>query len=224
LTDGWTVARERGAAADLHGRPLGPHVARAVRVLEVERAALVLGSTQRESDVDGDAIATAAVDVARRRSGGGAVLLVPGEQLWVDVEIPRDDPLWHDDVGRSFDWLGRAWRPAVADLGIDAHVHAGALVETRWSRLVCFGGVGPGELVVGGSKLVGISQRRTRAGARFQCVVHRRWDPAPLVSLLALEPTDRRDAIVDLATAGTGVDVDDGALVDALVRRLPPLP
>jgi lipoate-protein ligase A len=221
LTDGWTVARARGAAADLHGRPLGPHVERAVTVLDVERASLVLGSTQPDSDVDRDAVASAAVDVVRRRSGGGAVLLLPGQQLWVDVEIPRDDPLWVDDVGRSFDWLGRAWRAAVAQLRIDARVHVGALVETRWSRRVCFGGIGPGELVVDGGKLVGISQRRTRDGARFQCVVHRRWDPRPLVDLLTLERSERKDAIADLATAGTGIDVEGGVLVDALLSNIP---
>ena len=221
MTDGWTVAHSRGVAADLHGRPLGPDVARAVHVLDVERAALVLGSTQPDLDVDPDAAASAGVDVVRRRSGGGAVLLVPAQQVWVDVEIPRDDPLWVDDVGRSFDWLGRAWRDAVAAFGTDARVHDGALVETRWSRLVCFGGVGPGELVLDGRKLVGISQRRTRAGARFQCVVHRQWDPGPLVRLLALAPSDRDEALADLATAGDGIDADGRAVVDALLRHLP---
>ena len=43
---------------------------------------------------------------------------------------------------------------------------------TGWCPLVCFAGVGPGEVLAGGRKLVGISQRRTRAGARFQCAVH----------------------------------------------------
>jgi len=221
LTDGWTVARQRGAAADLHGRPFGPDVARAVTVLEVVERALVLGSTQPDDDVDNAAIARERVDVARRRSGGGAVLLVPGQQLWVDVEIPRHDDLWADDVSRSFDWLGRAWCDAVAMLGVDGRVHTGRLVETRWSRRVCFGGVGPGEVVVDGGKLVGISQRRTRAGARFQCVVHRRWDPAPLVGLLALEPDDRDAAIADLAGAGSGLDVDGEDLLTALVGNLP---
>jgi lipoate-protein ligase A len=190
-------------------------------VLEVERAALVLGSTQPDTDVDLRAVAAAGVDVVRRRSGGGAVLLVPDESIWIDVELPKGDALWAEDVGRSFDWVGRAWRAALADVGIDAQVHVGRLVATRWSRVVCFGGVGPGELVVDGRKLVGISQRRTRAGARFQCVVHRRWDPSALVALLDLGEDDRLDALTALASAGTALDVEPGALVDALVGGLP---
>ena len=41
------------------------------------------------------------MDVVRRRSGGGAVLVGAGEQVWVEVWIPRDDALWDDDVIRS---------------------------------------------------------------------------------------------------------------------------
>ena len=221
MSDGWAVAQRRGGAANLHERALGPTIGRCVDVLEVERTALVLGSTQPETDVDVRAVEAAGVDVARRRSGGGAVLLVPGESTWIDVELPRGDPLWVDDVGRSFDWLGRAWRESLARLGVDAHVHGGALVDTRWSRLVCFGGIGPGEVLVDHRKLVGISQRRTRAGARFQCVVHRRWDPARLVALLALSPVERADATADLEDVGAALDVDSHAIADALVSSLP---
>ena len=221
MSDGWVVAHRRGAAADLHGRELGPEVTRAVTVLDVERPSLVLGSTQPDGDVDHEAATAAGVDVARRRSGGGAVLLVPGQQLWVDVEIPKGDALWVEDVGRSFDWLGRAWRDAAELVGVRARVHEGALVETRWSRVVCFAGIGPGELVVEDRKVVGISQRRTRQGSRFQCVVHRRWDPAALVEVLALGDADRDAMRADLVTVATGMDVDADVLLDALVRSLP---
>ena len=44
--------------------------------------------------------------------------------------------------------------------------------------------------------MVGISQRRTRGWARFQCAVYRRWDPAALVALLA-EPRPPVDAMAD---------------------------
>jgi hypothetical protein len=191
----WQVTRERGAAGTFHGRPLPSLPVRSVAVLEVEAPALVLGSAQPESDVDCGALAAAGVSLVRRRSGGGAVLLRPGEVHWVDVVVPREDPLWDDDVGRAFHWLGRAWAGALADLGVAAAVHEGPLVTTRWSRLVCFAGLGPGELTASGAKVVGIAQRRTRAGARFQCAVLRRWDPAATTSLLALD--DRARAAAD---------------------------
>jgi lipoate-protein ligase A len=221
LSDPWTVERQRGAARELHERPLGPVVVRAVIVLEPERTALVLGSTQRESDADASALAMRDVELVRRRSGGGAVLLVPGDTLWIDVELPSTDELWDADVGRAFHWLGRAWVAALAEVGVRGEVHTGGLVESRWSRRVCFGGLGPGEVVVDGRKVVGISQRRTRAGARFQCVVHRRWDPGALLALLALDDGERDEALSDLASAGAGLDVDHALVIDALVRHLP---
>jgi hypothetical protein len=75
--------------------------------------------------------------------------------------------------------------------------------------------------MVGDRKLVGISQRRTRDGARFQCVVHRRWDPMPLLELLAMSEPERLLALADLADAAVGLDVDHGAVIDSLVRHLP---
>lgn len=218
---GWTTQVLSGSAAELHDRPLGPDVARRVVVLHVDRPALVLGSTQRESDADQVALDAFDVELARRRSGGGAVLLVPDQTTWIDVELPRGDDLWDDDVGRAFHWLGDAWVRALADLGVRGTVHTGRVLETAWSRRVCFGGLGPGEVLVDGRKTVGISQRRTRDGARFQCVVHRKWDPIPILGLLALGHAERAQALCDLDQAGGGIDVDEDDLLDALVRRLP---
>jgi lipoate-protein ligase A len=221
LSGPWTIEHLAGDAAALHDRPLGPEIVRRVAVMELARPAVVLGSTQRETDADRLALDAFDVELARRRSGGGAVLLVPGQTLWIDVELPRADSLWDDDVGRASHWLGAAWVVALSELGVAAQMHAGGVMETLWSRKVCFGGLGPGEVTVDGHKLVGISQRRTRDGARFQCVVHRRWDPVPLLGLLALHHRERAAALGDLAQAGAGLDVDDKVMVDALVRHLP---
>lgn len=194
---------------------------RRVVLLEVPRPALVLGSTQRETDADGLAADAFDVEVCRRRSGGGAVLLVPGLTTWIDVEIPKGDPLWEDDVSRAAHWLGRTWVVALASFGVRASLHTGGVMETSWSRKVCFGGLGPGEVTIDGHKLVGISQRRTRGGTRFQCVVHRKWDPVPILGLLALHHRERAAALVDLTLAGAGLDVASGEVLDALVRELP---
>jgi lipoate---protein ligase len=167
----WEVTTWSGPAEGLHGLELPTDGRRHVWVLEPSRPALVLGSTQPDDQVDAPALASLGIDLVRRRSGGGAVLLTPGRSVWIDVVLPRDDPLWDDDVGRSFAWLGRSWRHALAGLGIAADVHAGPLARRRWGRLVCFAGLGPGELVVEGRKVIGLSQRRSRDVARFQCVV-----------------------------------------------------
>ncbi len=168
--------------------------------------------------------------VVRRRSGGSAVLVGPGRILWVDVVVPVDDPLWLADVARAGWWLGGCWAGALADVGIaGARVWRGAMVRSAWTPRVCFAGLGPGEVTVGeaGPKVVGISQRRTRVGALFQCAVPLLrpgaglvgpWDPLELLDVLALSGPKRRGATTELA--GVAVAVTEGkALTDALIAR-----
>lgn len=220
----WAVERAVGSAAAFHARPLPGPAARSVSVLDVDRPALVLGSTQDPASADADACAAAGVEVVRRRSGGGAVLLDPGGVLWVDLVLPRGDPLWDDDVGRAAIWVGRAWATALAAVEPDAlppAVHEGALVRTAWSDLVCFAGLGPGEVVRAGAKVVGVSQRRTRAGARFQCACALGWDPARLASLLALPAGDRARLTADVAHSVHPASASPSAIIDALLTSLP---
>lgn len=216
----WEVCTHAGSAADFHARPLDGPVGRAVHVFDVERAALVLGSSQPDGDADAAACREAGVEVVRRRSGGGAVLVEPAGVAWVDVELPRGDPLWDDDVGRATWWLGERWASALADLGAGPGplaVHRGGLVRSRWSALVCFAGLGPGEVTTAtGAKVLGIAQRRTRAGARFQCAVPLRWDPTALAALLTGHPP----LATNLAAAVSPVTAEPRAVVDALLAHL----
>ncbi|MBI2708303.1 MAG: hypothetical protein HYX34_01210 [Actinobacteria bacterium] len=220
---GWDVEHRRGSAADLHGREVPDPARRSIWVLEVDRPALVLGSTQPESVVDRSAARAAGVEVVRRRTGGGAVLLEPGGALWVDVVVPRGDALWDDDVSRSSHWLGGAWVEALAELGVPALVHRGGLCTTDWSRLVCFGGLGPGEVVeAGGSgrKIVGVASRRSRGAARFQTAVHVEWAPERLLCLLALAPGARERAGRSLAPAVATAPAPADRLVAAVIAGI----
>ena len=218
---GWAVEAWHEPAAAVHHRPMPEPVIRTVWVCDPVDRALVLGSSQPDDHVDRSACDDAGVAVVRRHSGGGAVLVEPDVVLWVDVLIPAGDPLWEPDVGKAFHWLGTAWAEALDDVGIQASVHRGPLVRTRWSDWVCFAGLGPGELTdPSGRKLVGMSQRRTRAGARFQCAALAHWDPAALVGLLAATPPSRAEMTADLADAVAGVG-DLTPLREALLTRLP---
>jgi len=213
----WRVERARDSAAALHEWAIPDPPARAVWLFEPTAPALVLGSAQPAAHVDAAAAASAGVQVVRRRSGGGAVLLVPAQALWVDVVIPAGDVLWQADVGAAFHWLGDAWAAALRAVdGPNAVVHRGAMVRSPWSAMVCFAGLGPGEVTVGGRKVVGISQRRTRSAARFQCAAYARWD-APLLHALLSEPRPSLGELQDMA-APAGDDL--GALGDALVAAL----
>jgi hypothetical protein len=147
VASGWTVDRRSGPAAVLHGLDPALDEESTIRVLDVDAAALVLGSAQPVVDVDGAAAAELGVDVVRRHSGGGAVLLEPGAVVWVDVIVPRHDPRWDDDVVRSMVAVGEWFAGALADLGVsDLAVHRGRLDRTPLARLLCFGGLGPGEV------------------------------------------------------------------------------
>jgi lipoate-protein ligase A len=219
----WRVERASGDPAAFHAREVPSPASRTVWAFTAERRTLVLGSSQPDSDVDGDAVARTGTAIVRRRSGGGAVLLEPGQAAWVDVILPRRDPRWAEDVVAAPCWLGDVWASALAGLGLtDLHVHRGRLEPDPWSRLVCFAGVASGEVRMGtsGPKLVGISQRRTRDAARFQCVALRAWDPAAVLDLLALDGPTRQRAAAELAGAAAGVDVDPAIVLDAVVAGL----
>jgi len=220
----WEVARATGSAAALHQRASEPR--RSVTWCEVERPAVVLGSTQPEGAVDAARAAAAGVEVARRRSGGGAVLLVPGQVVWADVVIPAGDARWDDDVARAFVWLGRAWATALESLGALATVHEGRPVSTPWSRVACFAAMGTGEVAIDGRKVVGVSQRRTRAAALFQCACLLRWEAAALVDVLAFDDDGERRELaraldgaavgLDQLTASITPDAVEAALLEAL--------
>jgi lipoate-protein ligase A len=225
----WAFEHHVGPAADFHARTVPEGTGRSLWWFDVERPAVVLGSTQPEPSVDRPAASAAGIEVARRRSGGGAVWLAPGEVTWVDLVVPAGDPLWSDDVGRATWWLGETWAAVLAQLGVvDLDVHAGPLVRTAWSPLVCFSGLGPGEVTAGGRKVVGISQRRTRSSARFQCAVLHRWDPGPLLSVLALSDDERAAACAALigptapvGLADLGVEITSAELVRAFRAHVP---
>ena len=120
----WRVEERRGKVAELHqasaslvGSDGVEPLARRVRFLHAINVGVVIGSAQPGTDVDEGRAARAGLEIVRRRSGGGAVLVGPNEVLWIDLIIPRDDPLWQDDVGRAFWWLGDLWSGALADCG-----------------------------------------------------------------------------------------------------------
>ncbi len=170
-------------------------------------AAIVLGSTQSPDLVDRAAAAAAGLEVVRRRSGGGAVLVTPDDPVWVDVWVPAGDALWRADVTGAFGWLGSTWARALGRLGLPGVDVQGPAPGacTRWSSLICFGGVGAGEVSVGGRKVVGLAQRRNRSGAWFHGACLLTWDPTLLLATLDLPPGEREAAAAGLAQAVAGV-------------------
>jgi lipoate-protein ligase A len=177
-------------------------------VRTVERPTLVLGSTQDVGIVDTQALARRGVELVRRRSGGGAVLLEPDRAVWVDTWVPRGDPLWRDDVARSGAWIGAWWAESLGVPGLQ--VHDGRPIESRWSDRICFAGLG--------------AQWRSSAGALIHSLAYLEIEWERLTELLDLG-SDRALAAVELTastiTVPELVATDAGRLTSALLARLP---
>ncbi len=197
-------------------------------VCEPTSPAVVIGSTQPESDVDRARCSREGIEVVRRRSGGGAVLVRPGAQVWIDVFIPRGDPRFREDVLESFAFLGKAWRAGLAAV-IGAPLHSLAVVAGRtgkampWSAKACFAGLGAGEILLDNRKVVGISQRRDRSGAWFHSMAMLDFDPGELPGLLDLSEAERHAAGARLAAAAASVPggrAVAGTLVSAVLGAL----
>jgi lipoate---protein ligase len=223
-----TVSALHGAdlAALLQAGPGSPVRTRAAWWCVATTPGLALGSTQPDDTIDLDACARHGIEVGRRRSGGGAVLVMPAETLWLDVVVTRDDPLWRDDVGAAMWWLGECWAAALESarstggtvagpagpLDEPVAVHRGPLIRTDWSSRVCFDGIGAGEVTCGGHKVVGISQRRTRSWCRLQSSAHLVWRHELVTGLVRARPDELRPAAT--------VTADVGPVLDALLRTV----
>ena len=158
------------------------------------------------------------VEIVKRRSGGGIVFLAPDSTIWIDVEIPREHSLWLNDVGESSLWLGEVFEKELAELAhINLELHRGAMIKTVWSSLICFAGRGPGEVFTqDGRKVVGVSQRRTRDWARFQCAISLQWKPGLILELL----NDPRPTMSDIENCGSNLSLDSATVATKLTDAI----
>ncbi len=183
-----------GAAALLAG--LEHTRAAALRWYHFDPPALLLGSSQQPRVIDATASMQAGLSVYRRSSGGGVVL---GDKtlLMLDLVLPREHPLYLDNVTESYRWLGEAWVEALRKLGLPAstipiaEARADSQTLAGPLRHVCFGGLSPYEAVVAWRKVVGLAQIRRKAGALFQCGIHLRWEPRQTAVLMAASASER---------------------------------
>jgi lipoate-protein ligase A len=119
--------------------------------------------------------------------------------LEVDVALPPGHPLQEPDVAESYRPLGAAWAAALRSAGVacrlvdveEARVDDAA--RRAVARQVCWAGLSPYEVLTpGGSKLVGLSQRRRGGAVLVQCGVLLRGDPARVLDLVRLGADERR--------------------------------
>lgn len=117
--------------------------------------AVILGRSQRGVQVQ------PVLPVRHRFSGGGAVLGGPW-LLRAAVRLPRDHPLLRKGPTVVARWFGELHLQWLRRQGLTgATLYEGPL-QGHWA---CFAGLGPGEVLVDGRKLVGIAQAWKRHGA-----------------------------------------------------------
>jgi len=211
-----------GSAVDFHARPLPTDPHPHIWWFTPKQSALVLGSTQDLSVVNSTECRKRGIEIVKRHSGGGAVLLSSETTVWIDVVLPATHELSVSDIGQAPLWLGKLFQQVLIDLGVaDLTLHETAMEKTDWSTLICFAGRGPGEVFTSnGHKVVGISQRRTREWVRFQIVVSLAWRPEIFLALLNVPKPN----LEDIFQCGSDISLDahlvGQTLFDALKEKL----
>ena len=166
----WRVERVSASAEAVHGfwPAPGDHLP-LLRVVDVLNPAVVLGSSTPVREYSVEAIAAGGYEVVRRGSGGGAVVVTPGDQLWLMLYLGSHDRLVSVDLGHSFIWLGELLQGAISrTAGLELEVVTERQPPNESARIACFAGLGFGELHASGRKVLGLSQRRSQGVACLQ--------------------------------------------------------
>jgi len=214
------VTRHVGTAAELHALPM-PTDGTAVQMWHMAPTgrAVVMGSAQKPEQFRHERLVTDQVELGGRRSGGGAVYIDPLGVAWVDVLVPASSALYSRDLVEMFERVGRLWHDALGRCGIEAAMfEAGAAAPSSRSesaRLACWAGIGWGELVLGSAKIIGLSQRRTRWGARVQGMAVLNASAGLVVDYLDVD-----DAVADQLRAAIGPAVELSVSSDDVIAAL----
>lgn len=124
---------------------------------------LSLGYGQRSRDVDVKRLEERGWDLARRPTGGKAIL--HGDELTYSLCLPLDHPLARGDVIESYRRISVGLLAALEWLGLAAEARPRA-ANPRNADLssVCFEMPSHYEISIGGRKLIGSAQLRRRGG------------------------------------------------------------
>lgn len=212
------IERLTGSCEEFHHRPFPRGIDPVISLFTPVQPAIILGSAQERSLVNERECLAKKIEIVKRRSGGGIVFLAGDSTIWIDVEIPREHSVWSNDISDSSLWLGEIFAKEISELcNLKLTLHRGALIKTAWSSLICFAGHGPGEVFTEeGRKVVGISQRRTRDWARFQCAISLKWKPELLIELL----NEPRPKISEIENCGSNLSLDSATLATKVITSI----
>lgn len=161
---------QRTTQSDIGGGAQRAHV----YVMCPNRKALVLSTAWKDQPLNKAAIERDDLEICHRRSGGGAVYIDPDHVSWVDFWIPKTHHIYESEPSKMFLKIGSLYVDVLHNLGIDADLIT--LVQrsdsdTAQRKYACWAGLGWGEITLANSKILGLSQRRNRWGARIQSML-----------------------------------------------------
>jgi len=143
-----------------------------LRLYAWEPACLSLGYAQPIEDVDLEGLKTRGWDLARRPTGGRAILHT--DELTYSVIGPETEARLSGGVLESYQALSQALLKALHLLGLPAQVNeplertpgstAPAAEKGKYQNPVCFEAPSSYEITLGGKKLVGSAQARRKGG------------------------------------------------------------
>ncbi len=224
---------------------------RTVEAVEISEPMLVLGSSGDEKNYRVDKLESEfknQIKIVKRRSGGGAVLVIPGSFIWVNILIPADDPAYELNLKKSFNYVGKQLACILNELyglapkGLNAHestesfyVRSKPLQNSLEGKIWCFLDGNEGEVYFGKKKVVGISQRRNRFGSCYYVGINSadRFTEMDLITLYDRLGAKRVTAFTDKSSYSTDAkhfdfaskikilpDLDQGKFISLLARYL----
>ncbi len=194
-----------------------------------EPPCLSLGRAQKASDVDRDALRAAGFDLVRRPTGGKAIL--HADELTYSVVAPQEEPRVTGGVVESYRRLSAGLVRGLERLGVPNLVADQQAEGHRPEGPVCFEVPSDYEITIGGRKLVGSAQMRSRGVVLQHGTLPLYGDIARICPLLVAQPDPdrvRARATTVEEAIGRSVTWDEAAealaagFVKALNLRLEP--
>lgn len=208
------IREHRGTVDELHAIPMPTEGDTAeLWMMRPNAPAVAMGSAQRPDRFEGERLRQDGVQLAARRSGGGAVFIEPRSTVWIDLLAPRTTHWYSAELTENFMLVGRRWQNALVSLGIDTELCDRSEGRSPASAVACWAGLGWGELTIDGAKVVGLSQRRTRWGSRVQALAVLDRSSARVADYLGAD--DR--AVLGDSIRGVEVDVRPDAVEAAVL-------
>jgi lipoate-protein ligase A len=180
-----------------------------------------LGNSQTEADLDLDAVRAYELDVVKRRTGGGGILHSASEVTYA-VVVPLGYPGLPGDLPRSFGFLSTGVVAAIRDLGLAAELES---VPDLTRDALCYVRQQGTNVVVGGKKISGGAQRRTRSAVLQHGTVIVERDERRLAAVFRADVETICARVTSLRDQGLAAMRDEivSALIAGFARALGPL-